>query len=81
VSPKVSPRPPERVRRRLEAERRTGAPFNLAWGRALRAIPSRTDDRAAWITALRSTEDAWRSAYYRSEPAEAAVIEDVLVAA
>lgn len=53
--------PPARVREVLEASRQAGQPFPDAWQAAMAVVRGR--ERDAWLSALRSTADAWARAY------------------
>jgi hypothetical protein len=52
---------PAQVREVLTEHKRAGAPFPAAWQAAVDAVRGR--ERDEWITALRSTADAWARAY------------------
>ena len=56
------------ARFRLEAARRTGAPFDTAWPAMLERLRRGSDDPQALgeaLTALQGTESVWRCAYER----------------
>lgn len=69
---RIRPSPPEVVRLELDAARRDGLDFDAAWDRAWPAFMARinglkSDARAEWKAAIRSTRGEWAAAYRREE--------------
>jgi hypothetical protein len=65
--------PPVQVRQTLEAARRAGVPFGVAWHAAVAEV---VDER--WAEALAQTSNTWRRAYVLEPASEGDVAIDML---